>query len=128
MAVFTINGKEYPGIIVWSLKRSFQVLDGDNTGRAQSGVMIRDIIGTYYNYTLELDTTEATVEQYDELYEVLSAPVASHAIVVPYGQNTLAFDAYVTSGEDNLTRMDEVNRWGGISVNFIAMKPARYAE
>ena len=127
MAVFTIDGKEYRGVLVWSLKRSFQVLDGENSGRSQNGAMIRDIIGTYYNYTLELDTTEATVEQYDELYEVLSAPVASHAIVVPYGQSTLAFDAYVTNGEDNLLRMDDVNRWSGISVNFIATKPARYA-
>lgn len=126
MAVFTIDGKEYSGVVVWSLKRSFQVLDGENTGRAMNGTMIRDIIGTYYNYTLELDTTDATVEQYDELYETLSAPVASHALVVPYGQQTLAFDAYVTNGEDNLTRMDEINRWGGISVNFIAMKPQRY--
>lgn len=126
MAVFTIDGKEYSGVVVWSLKRSFQVLDGENTGRAMNGTMIRDIIGTYYNYTLELDTTDATVEQYDELYETLSAPVASHALVVPYGQQTLAFDAYVTNGEDNLARMDEINRWGGISVNFIAMKPQRY--
>jgi hypothetical protein len=127
VAVFTIDGKEYNGIIVWSLKRSFQVLDGENSGRSQSGAMIRDIIGTYYNYTLELDTTEATAEQYDALYEVLSAPVVSHRIVVPYGQHTLAFDAYITNGEDNLVRMDEINRWNGLSVNFIAMKPARYA-
>lgn len=128
MAVFTLDGKEYPGIIVMNLERSFQVLDGENSGRSQNGTMIRDIIGTYYNYTLELDTTETTAEQYDELYETISAPVASHALVVPYGQNTLAFDAYVTSGTDNLLRMDSINRWGGISVKFIAMKPARYPE
>ena len=127
MAVFTIDGREYPGIVVMALNRNFQVLDGENTGRSQSGLMIRDIIGTYYNYTLELDATEATAEQYDDLYEVLSAPVASHAIVVPYGQTSLAFDAYVTTGDDSLLRMGEVNRWSGISVKFTAMKPARYA-
>ena len=127
MAVFTIDGKEYPGIVVMSLSRNFQVLDGENSGRSQSGLMIRDIIGTYYNYTLELDATEATPEQYDDLYEVISAPVASHAIVVPYGQTTFAFDAYITSGDDNLLRMGEINRWSGITVKFVAMKPARYA-
>jgi hypothetical protein len=126
MAVFTLDGKEYKGVIVMALERSFQVLDGENSGRSQNGTMIRDIIGTYYNYTLELDTTEATAEQYDELYEAISAPVAYHTLVVPYGQNTLAFDAYVTSGTDNLLRMDEINKWSGISVKFIAMKPQRY--
>lgn len=62
----------------------------------------------------------------DALYEVLSAPEDSHAVVLPYGQTTLAFDAYVTSGEDTLVRMtDKGNYWKGLKVNLIAMAPQR---
>lgn len=76
--------------------------------------------------TLELDTKDLNRAQYDALYEVLSAPDDSHAVVLPYGQTTLAFDAYVTSGEDTLVRMtDKGNYWKSLKVNLIAMAPQR---
>lgn len=126
MAVFSIDEVEYPGILVISLKRNFQVADGENVGRVLDGGIVRDIIGTYYNYTLELDSSEASLEEYDALYEVLSAPEDSHALVVPYAQGTMLFDAYVTNGEDELVSMESSrNKWEGLSINFIAMAPQR---
>lgn len=126
MAVFTIDGVSYPGILVLGLTRKFSVLDGDNAGRVRTGTMVRDIIGTYYNYTLELDTTEASLAEYDSLYEVLSAPEDSHSITVPYGQTTLSCEAYVTNGEDSLISMENGrNKWSGLAINFIAISPER---
>lgn len=126
MAVFSLDGVEYPGILVVSLKRGFQVADGENVGRTLDGGMARDLIGTYYNYSLELDSSEASLEEYDALYEVLSAPEDSHALVVPYAQETMLFDAYVTNGEDELVSMESSrNKWEGLSINFIAMAPQR---
>ena len=52
--VFTVDGMEYRNIHVLSIKRSFAILDGDNAGRTMDGAMRRDIIGTYYNYSLEI--------------------------------------------------------------------------
>lgn len=126
MAVFSIDSVEYPGVLVPSLKRSFEILDGENAGRVKTGTMVRDVIGTYYNYSMELDTSESSIAEYDALYEVLSAPVDSHLLTVPYAQATLLFEAYVTSGEDNLISMEnERNKWEGLSINFIAMSPKR---
>lgn len=128
MPVFKIDGIAYDRVHVAEVKRSFSVLDGPNTERAMTGEMRRDIIGTYYNYTmyLEPDSSTASAAQYDALYEVLSAPVASHKIEVPYGQGTLIYQAYVTSGEDQLClRADGYSRWNGTSVSFVAMEPKR---
>lgn len=127
MKPFVLDGKSYNVFVPESgIKRSGQVLDGDNAGRTQSGVMIRDIIGTYYNYSIEIDTSKTERAEYDALYQVLTAPVDSHTLTVPYAQETLTFQAYVTSAEDTLeTMVDGNNLWGGLKINFIAMKPQR---
>lgn len=124
-----IDGKEYPNIHVTSLRRSFQVMDGPNAGRLMNFDMVRDVGGTFYNYSLTIDSSMANPEEYDEFYEIISSPVDSHSIEVPYAQGVLAFEAYVTNGEDVLfSSMDEQNVWNGLSVNFIAMSPKRRPE
>ena len=89
--------------------------------------MQRDIIGTYYTYRLEFDASLSDPEEYDALFEALSAPVDSHIISVPYGQGSLTFEAYVANGEDDLSRIyrDESKKWGNLTVNFVAMEPQR---
>lgn len=125
--VFKVNGRAYNVTVPdGGLKRSGKVLDGDNATRGKSGRMIRDIIGTYYNYSMEIDTRGLDVAAYDALYEVLSAPVDFHTITVPYGQGTLTFEAYVSNVDDALKLMqDGRSLWGGLSFDFIAMEPQR---
>lgn len=128
MNVFTIGGKTY-NVSVLSLKRKAAVLDGDKAGRTQDARMHRDIKGTFYNYTMELEAKHLDIAQYDELYELLSAPKDSHSVTFPYAQRTLSFDAYVTNADDELLHMkNDKNVWGGLSVNFIAMSPERLPE
>lgn len=129
MAMFAVDGVEYNvKVPEKGITRSFSVLDTDKSGRAQSGDMVRDIIGTYYNYTIQIETEHLDFETYDKLYEVLSAPVEYHMLTVPYGQGTLVFKAYVTSGEDNLGMVYKSGRkWTGLKINFIAMSPQRRA-
>ena len=127
--VFTLDGVEYSKLHVISLKRSFAVLDGENAGRTMDGAMQRDIIGTYYNYSLEIDPAESDPEEYDAFFETISAPVDSHAVSFPYGQSTLSFEAYVSNGEDELWDIFQAkNRWNNLTVNFIAMNPQRSVE
>lgn len=123
----TVDGVTYP-LHVKSCKRSFQVLDGEAAERAQAGNMIRDVIGTYYNYTMVIEADENQKEEYDDFYEVISAPVDSHIISFPYAQDLLTFEAYVTAGEDEVEYIDIENattRWGEITLQFIAMEPNR---
>lgn len=127
MAAFMIDGRSYDVLVPdGGIKRSGKVLDGDNVGRSKAGRMIRDIIGTYYNYSMEIDAKGLSVGDYDALYETLSAPDDSHRIVVPYGQGKLSFEAYVSNVDDTLLRMqDGQNLWGGLSFNFVATEPKR---
>ncbi len=125
MSVFTLDGKGYPGIHVNDLERSFSILDGDNAGRLMNGDMTRDIVGTYYNYKMAVEADYGAVKTYDELYEAISAPVDSHVLTVPYGQEELTFKAYVTSGNDKYNRINNLHRWSGLTISFVAMSPQR---
>ena len=125
-SILSLDGKEYPHLHVVSLKRSFAVLDGDNAGRVMTGAMTRDIIGTYYNYSMEIDPVSSDLSEYDEFYEAISAPVDSHVLTVPYAQGPVTFDAYVANGEDELaSKYGSRNEWQNLTINFIAMKPKR---
>lgn len=126
--VFEIDGMSFR-LWVIELKRSFQILDSENAGRTQSYEMHRDIVGTFYNYTLKIDADKSNRADYDTFYEIITAAVDSHRMVFPYGQTTLEIEAYVTSGEDGLhiekTEDGQVNEWSGLSLKFTAMKPKR---
>ena len=72
--VLIVDNQRFEKIHVASLSRGFEVLDGENAGRVKTGDMIRDIIGTYYNYTLTLepDGSQESIAEYDQLYEIIS--------------------------------------------------------
>lgn len=126
MALFTVDGVAYPNIHVMSIKRSASVLDGSNAGRAMTGEMIRDIIGTYYNYSIEIDSDSSSKAEYDALYQVITAPADYHTFVMPYGQTTLTFKGYVSNVDDELAFVcDPESRWGALSFTMVAMAPAR---
>lgn len=121
--VFTIDGMDFR-VFVTSLERSFAVTDNENSGRVQSSRMYRDIVGTFYNYKMEVEPNKSYRADYDSFYQIISAPTESHMLIFPYGQETLTFEAYVTNGSDNL-KMRNGNEWSGLSVNFVAMEPQR---
>lgn len=127
MSVFTIDGKAYNVFVpADGIRRDGRILDGKNAGRTLSGSMIRDIVGTYYNYSISIDADNTDSAEYDELYNVITAPVDSHLLEVPYGQTTLVFEAYITSAADTLKSMaGGVNRWGDLTISFVAMEPQR---
>ena len=125
--MFKLDGIEFAKAVVPVVKRNFQILDGENAGRQIiTAKMERDIIGTFYNYSLKLDRRFISNEEYDEIYELISAPVDSHIIEVPFGQTLLTFEAYVTNGSDELSIINDDERiWGNLQINFIAMEPQR---
>lgn len=125
-SVFKLDGVSYPKIHVVSLTRSFKVVDGPNTGRLMNFDMVRDVGGTFYNYTLTINTSMTTQSEYDSFYEEISAPKAYHMLEIPYAQKTITFKAYVTSGDDNLIEMlNGKNVWDNLSINFVAISPQR---
>lgn len=124
-AYVAVDGRIYK-VGFSGLRRLGSIVDGENAGRVLSGAMKRDIIGTYYNYELSASPLLGELAEYDAFYEVLSAPVDSHLVEVPYAQGTLKYRAYITNLSDNLVKARPgLNRWKGLTVNFIAMEPQR---
>lgn len=126
--LFKIDGKGFSGVGVESLKRSFRIPDGTNAGNMLSGDYERDLVGTYYDYDLVITTSDLAVNEYDALFEALSAPVNSHTVEMPYGMTSITFEAMIESGGDELIPMDDGTWWGDLNVTIRAKKPQRLAE
>ena len=123
----TLDNVQYKvRVKIRSLNRSFRIEESERSGAVKSGDYFRDIIGTYYDYEMEVEPDPSAPEDYDAFYEMISAPVESHSVVVPYGQGTMTYDAMVSTGDD--TKRDKINgvtRWTGLKVKFSAKNPQR---
>ena len=97
----TLDNVQYKvRVKIRSLNRSFRIEESERSGAVKSGDYFRDIIGTYYDYEMEVEPDPSAPEDYDAFYEMISAPVESHSVVVPYGQGTMTYDAMVSTGDD----------------------------
>lgn len=126
--LFKIDGRGFSGVGVESLKRSFRIPDGTNAGDMLSGDYERDLVGTYYDYDLVITTSDLAVNEYDALFEALSAPVNSHMVEMPYGMTSITYEAMIEAGDDELIPMDDGTWWGNLNVTIRAKKPQRLAE
>lgn len=126
--LFKIDGQGFSGVGVESLKRSFRIPDGTNAGDMLSGDYERDLVGTYYDYDLVISTADLSENEYDALFEALSAPVNSHTVQMPYGMSSLTFEAMISAGGDELIPMDSGTWWGNLNVSIRAKTPQRLAE
>lgn len=122
--IFTVDGVGY-NVGVISIKRTASIRDGPNADNALSGRRWRDVQGTFYDYALELSADGMSRTDYDTMYEALTAPVDSHTVVVPYGQTTLSYTAYIEVVEDEVLYMDDGTAWGNLTVNFVAVEAKR---
>lgn len=127
MKNITVDFVEYRVRIVFnSLVRSFKVTEGPNSGVAITGRQIRDIIGTGYSYTVNIEPDPRYPEDYDSFYEVISSPVNYHTVRFPYGQSEIEFDAMIESGEDTMgSTIGGTTRWHGLSLTFTPIKLQR---
>lgn len=120
---FVMDGVEY-NVNVMSLTRKFSVLDSGESGRTQNGEMYREPIGTYYNYTMTVREKDGDRASFDAFWEAVSQPVTNHVCQFPYNQVTLTQRMYVTSGEQEIRRINQNHTdWGELAINFIAMSP-----
>ena len=115
----TMDGVPYRlRVKLGTLRRSFRIEESERSGMVKSGEEFRDIIGTYYDYAMDVD--------YDAFFEAVSAPVEAHTVTLPYGQETLTYQAMVSAGEDKQRdKVAGVTRWTGLTVTFTAKKPQR---
>jgi len=112
-------------IPVIGIKRKAEFLD-KFAERTEDGILHRELIGVYFNYSLEFGRTNNTTE-YAALFEKLTEPVEFHTVTVPDVDATpLTFTAYFAGVGDEI-RKDTTAKtfWKNLSVNFIAKEPTR---
>ena len=121
--LFVVDGTAYH-VRVLSLKRKFAIVENSISGRTQDGQMYRDLVGTYYHYTMTVAQQGEDTQALDDFWEAVSKPVASHVCEFPYGQGTLTQRMYIIAGEQTLLRMEtDKNHWGEIQLEFVALTP-----
>jgi len=119
-----IDGIEYPvGII--EMKRKGDILD-KTANRTEDGDLHREVIGTYYNFSLEIRPGNDTA-LYDRLFWVLTEPVPFHEVQLP-GQNEPA-KMYFGSVQDKVSYTDgETTHYAKLTCNVVCKLPSRYAN
>ena len=111
-------------VAIVSLKRKADILD-KYAERSEDGILHREVIGTYHNFTLNIGVVN-DLNLYNTLFEVLSAPVASHMVELPHDH--VQFEGYFSSIQDEIDRVsDNGTRYKGLSCNLIAVQPRRRA-
>ena len=124
--MITIDGNTYDvGIIKITRKASMKT---DEIGTTMDLRKHYDVQGTYYDYDVEVATTHMNVAEYDSLYELVTQPVESHTVTLPYGQSTLTFEARTTVANDVFIRnFGGIKKWGKLKITFEALTPQREA-
>lgn len=113
-------------VVYESLSRSFSIAEGPNSGTAITARAIRDIVGTKYAYEMQIEPDPRYPDDYDAFYETISAPVESHMVEMPYGNDTMRFEAMILSGEDLYGGiLGGRNSWNGLRVQFKPIVPQR---
>ena len=128
MSLFKIDGRSFHVFVpVGGMQRNFNVYSSRQEQMIR-GDRVYNVVGTFYGYTVTVDTSRATEEEYDELFELISSPEEWHEFEFPYGQNVLTFRGHVESGGDTLyTRQGGRNGWGDMQFSVVATKPQRRA-
>lgn len=121
--VFLLDNVAY-NVDVTALTRKFSILETGSGGRTQDGGLYRDVLGTYYNYSMTLEPRDGDMGAMEALWEAVSRPAVSHVCRFPFGQRTLTQRMYVTGGEQGLRRMTPgKNHWGELTLEFTALAP-----
>lgn len=128
MSGITVDEIYYDVAVMYpSLKRDFSIITGDAEGVAITKRKIRDVLGTQFEYEMQLNAKDGKQSDYDALYEVLTDPDAEyHTITLPYGQSTITYQAVIESGSDTYAGFYEgEHHWGDLTLRFVPMEPQK---
>lgn len=98
--MITIDGQTFEvGIVKIDRKAT---IEKEALGQTQDGTTHYNTRGTRYDYEVTFATRKMNIEEYDRLYEVLTDPVDTHEVTMPYGQSTITFNASITGASDSI--------------------------
>jgi hypothetical protein len=93
--------------------------------RTQNGQLHSELIGVYFNYSLEFGMSANNVSAYAALWLKLTQPVTSHTVTLPDESGGLTFTAYFANIRDEVTREKATTYFRNLTVDVIAISPER---
>jgi len=130
MSVIKIDGISYD-VGETELKRGAEIIYDPVT----QGVMldfseVDDAAATKYTYSFTVEPKFGATNkhsQYDAFFDDITSPKSVRSVELPFGQGTIIFQAKIRTASDILRKsFGGVNKWGGLSVTFLPVKPQRY--
>lgn len=127
MTIIKIDGKRYD-VLVTEISENFNILYSENTGRtmSQGARMTLDPLGTFFGHKVTFARKNGKESEFDALYMYLSKPrINGIKIEAVHNQTSIAYDAYVSSGERSVKKIDinsETVYWDAFSANFVPME------
>ena len=133
--MFELDGIDFDDTVaITSFAEKFEILNGKKSGRLQTGPMFIEKVGTFYNYSMTfVRRNAASKEKYDLFAKMLANPNNEHTITVPHNQTLRKnYRVYIAAGQRKLIQTKRLSgdlynsRWGGLTVDFIAMDKIDY--
>ena len=107
--------------------RKFEIMNGNNSGRLQgNATMYLEYLGTFFNFEgTAIQDRSCTQEEWDNFVLTLANPINKHTVTVPFNQNSMTWEFYVSSGEQGLKLIrGTTNFWARtIKVSLVAISP-----
>ena len=93
--------------------------------RTEDGKLHSELIGVYFNYTLEMAMSAYNPDEYANLWRTITEPVESHTVVMPDESGPLTFDAYFSNITDEIYKERGTIETRNLAFSVIATSPAR---
>lgn len=124
--LLTIDGIKFD-VMLTKISRKADILDKYAT-RTIDGDIKREVIGTYYNYSLEFAYNDKP-ERYKILWDKLSEPKDFHDITIADTIDAISFKGYIASVQDEIIYANPYDgsqrKFQGLSCDLIAKLPRR---
>lgn len=122
-----MDGITYRVRVVYnSMDNEGQLIEGVNRGDMLSGRHERDLQGTKYPYTMQVEPDPRYPQDFDDLFDSLTLPVDTHTVTLPYGNDTITYQAMIdTVSRTYAGKVGGRRRWKNMSVAYYPQSPQR---
>lgn len=117
--MITIDGVEWD--FPCDIERESEITASELSGMLLNRNYFNDPIATYIRYTVTMAIPVTKMNEYAELYEILSDPVAGHTFTMPYNTGTKTFNGRVEVVSDNYYK----GIWRGTQFTVISNEPIK---
>lgn len=121
--LLSIDGNKFEVMLI-KVNRKADILD-KYARRTVNGDLQREVIGTYYNYSLEFAYNDKP-EKYSLLWNKLTEPKEFHNITIVDTIDTITFTGYISNVTDEIIYASGTERiFKSLSCDLIAKMPNR---